>query len=233
MNSRAFTLIELLVVIAVIGILAALLLPTLSTGKAKAQRTKCQNNLHQIMLAAHMYADDNHQHLPFPNSFHSDPIGPGWLYSGTNDLRSPEAVEAGQLWPYLKMRQIFWCPLDRSLTYSNPPIARPQQLSSFCMNSVAHDFGRIHYQTLRLETLRPDGVCFWETDSGPDAEESAWNDACNQPVAREGLTARHTEGGVVACFDGHSEFMKQQAFDEESQNFPGRLWCSPNTADGN
>jgi type II secretory pathway pseudopilin PulG len=40
--------IELLVVVAIVGILAALLLPTLSSGKAKAQRIHCVNNLRQL-----------------------------------------------------------------------------------------------------------------------------------------------------------------------------------------
>ncbi|HEU5397231.1 MAG TPA: DUF1559 domain-containing protein [Verrucomicrobiae bacterium] len=230
--NRAFTLLELLVVIAIIAILAALLLPAVSHAKQRARRAQCLNNLGQIMVGTHLYAGDNASHLPFPNSFHSDPLGPGWLYNGTNNLTLPQTVETGQLWEFLRVRQIFWCPVDEAMTYGDPPTPRPQQLSSFCMNSVAHEFGRLHYQTLKIESLKADGVCFWETDSGPDAEESGWNDACNQPVQREGLTTRHGEGGDVACFDSHVEWWKQETFDNESTNTPGRLWCSPNTDDG-
>jgi prepilin-type N-terminal cleavage/methylation domain-containing protein len=60
---NAFTLVELLVVIAIIGILAALLLPPLSTRKP-ARLVQCTSNLRQITLGIHLYLDDQINNSP-------------------------------------------------------------------------------------------------------------------------------------------------------------------------
>src|SRR5260370_37162721 len=61
---RGFTLIELLVVIAIIAILAAMLLPGLSSAKERAKRSTCVNHLRQIGIAITLYASDSNEKMP-------------------------------------------------------------------------------------------------------------------------------------------------------------------------
>ena len=61
---RKFTLIELLVVIAIIGILASILMPSLTKARAEAQRAVCLSNNRQVGLMISVYVTGADDTLP-------------------------------------------------------------------------------------------------------------------------------------------------------------------------
>src|SRR5581483_9613816 len=106
----AFTLVELLVVIAIIGILAAVLMPALSSVKQQANETACLNNLRQIGVALRLYVQDNNQRLPACSLMPSQ---------STPDLPPITTTLA----PYLQSAAIWHCPADLTVF--------PQQTTSY------------------------------------------------------------------------------------------------------
>lgn len=103
---QAFTLIELLVVIAIIGLLIALLLPSVQKVREAANRTKCLNNLKQMGLALHMYE----------NSCGGYPAGGEYPVGQTGVSWSVQA----QILPYLEQAN-----LQRLIDFNQPYSAQP------------------------------------------------------------------------------------------------------------
>ena len=100
---RAFTLIELLVVIAIIAMLIALLLPAVQQAREAARRSQCKNNLKQLGIALHNYAD---QHNTLP---------PGYVSSFTS---TGDDLGAGWGWAAMLMPQLDQAPAFQSINFS-------------------------------------------------------------------------------------------------------------------
>ena len=111
---QGFTLLELMVVISIIAVLASLLLPALARVKARSKQATCINNLGQINVAVHLYADDFGDVFPPPAS--------DWLSNAFTHYVVLVKPYLGATEVLSNHPKIFACPADTFYHSNNPAL---------------------------------------------------------------------------------------------------------------
>jgi prepilin-type N-terminal cleavage/methylation domain-containing protein/prepilin-type processing-associated H-X9-DG protein len=217
-REAGFNLIELLVVIAIIAILAALLLPALSSAKAQAKKAGCLNNIKQMQVAWHIYADD------FDDLVVTNAWCPGDM-NDPSDATNVAELEQGLLYPYCKSPGIYKCPAD---TARNPK-SQAVSVRSYSMNTYmsGYDTAAVLENVMNTYTLvkkrsqiasPPPGRAIVFADESPNTIDDT--NFGVTPSMLEGVnhasidhwnnypTARHKNGAGFSFADGHAVILK-------------------------
>lgn len=124
---KRFTILELLVVIAVIGILATILLPSLTKAQYSARLALCASNISQSGKGAFSYATQNN--LKFPEQYDHKPYSTYILRDGKPYYNLGLINEQGYISP-----DVAFCP-EKNFTSPHPPYVK----SDYQNNSNRHN----------------------------------------------------------------------------------------------
>jgi prepilin-type processing-associated H-X9-DG protein/prepilin-type N-terminal cleavage/methylation domain-containing protein len=209
--SIAFTLVELLVVISIIGLLAGLAVPAISSGLKSAKAGACLSNLHQIGVATMAYTADNSFKLPDAGA-----SSPEWATTLASFVSTGTKSK----------KSIFVCPgcekpvteatgTDVAVTYGMHSGLMPKGGTASNITSVVRSTEVI----LAGDMCQNPGNKGWspfciekpsifKSQSGPlDAAISAATDADNGE--NQWLRYRHSGKVNVVMVDGHAEAIKK------------------------
>lgn len=188
-QGSAFTLVEMLVVVAILGILAALLVPTLKNAMRKTNQVKCMNNLKNIYGGFRLYAID-----------HNDEIAMG--FDPGDPLATPPTAATFfpfQIGPYLNNGVWEWNSSSRYPSYFVCPshdLPKYKYLwGSYMMNSYVCFGGP--YKFLKFTDVSQRLLFLFD---GPDAGEGYGTSV---------IIKRHNNSANLLFLDGHVEWRTQ------------------------
>jgi prepilin-type N-terminal cleavage/methylation domain-containing protein/prepilin-type processing-associated H-X9-DG protein len=201
-----FTLVEVLVVISIIGIIMAIVIPTVGRARENARSVVCRTVLNEWGRMMRMYADQYRDYLPFEDRGEEHLGRICWIDSiewSSTSTEAPERIKA--------------CPtVHRS---------DPNREESFRMNSKLAETKEDseHYQPYRrLNTLStPDRVVLlFDGDVGGDkiSFKGRWR------VKDDDVNYRHNGSTNLLFTDGHVENFREKALYERSLDNKLVIW---------
>jgi len=211
---KRFTLIELLVVVAIIGILASLLMPSLSRAREKAKRAVCLSNSSQVLRAIHVYAGDDDNRIPHD---YREYAGSNWMSTMT-EPGNPSYGKYARLGRLLKDNlvnlEVLYCPSEEvpesaSWQWSfkeNEPL---WEMSKNQVQSGVYLCANYMYRKGHNAPTRLTG----------DGSEPILSDLFFTMDGKEMQQYFHVEGWNVGYLDGSAKFIyKQNVYAGPNQN---------------
>ncbi|MFH1499360.1 MAG: prepilin-type N-terminal cleavage/methylation domain-containing protein [Verrucomicrobiota bacterium] len=214
-SPRGFTLIELLTVVAIIGILAAILIVSMSRVREAAQRSRCLSNLRQIQAANLLHAADNKGYYArvkkgdkwwivqedFIRYLNAGKQGYKESHSMVDDIKCPSAVD------YLSRASNQWerenFPGYGYRSYG-VEVESPGNFTALNQNNVANPAKIMAFA---------DALDFYFYNTPPASYE--WD---NESKRSTTMSYRHRDGSSVVYFDGHAQWLSRSAIEPINSN---------------
>lgn len=194
-QNRGFTLIEMLAVVAIVGILAAVTFPTLTSIRQKSAATKCVSNLRTLATAHHAYRGEHNGKGPPNVGNQKDPSSEGYEFTEGHTVTG------------INMLRAYYRDGDRFIwTSDHKYIEEPTEVCP--SREVPGDENGYMMTVLFSQTGRAGDKSFL-TFTHPAQTPLLWDGVrASSGNMRQPIPLRHNGGINMAFLDGHIEYVQ-------------------------
>jgi prepilin-type processing-associated H-X9-DG protein len=195
---------ELLVVISIIGILAAILLPAISTARQDALRVSCISALRQIGVAFLLYVDDYDGLYPFAATY---------IKWGEMDSIYGTYGWMEQLYPYTSEKKLYSCPANKKFP----------EYSYFLSTRAAFIAAESNFASVNIRQIRQSSTFVLAGDTTTGGNADFFADDCDKDDYVQNCVGGmpgdpswrgwkvHMEGQNILFADGHVKWYRGYA----------------------